>query len=222
MVAASPLARRWPYVVGVAAILVVEFTFRDVLLPPQPTDPFIAAALVAEWFLLAALLLFWVPRVERKGLESLGMARWRWRYLWLGGLVYLLVLAAMTLSGLVLEAVGLESVRSLQATLGGYALPTLLGLLVTGTILEEVLYRGYLMERLILLTGRAWVAAVVSWLAFTFVHLRFFGLGPTLDVGVLSAALVLLYWRERSIWPCVVVHGINNVLAYFVFPMVAG
>ncbi|PUA33820.1 MAG: hypothetical protein B9J98_02470 [Candidatus Terraquivivens tikiterensis] len=30
------------------------------------------------------------------------------------------------------------------------------------------------------------MAGLASWIAFTFVHLKFFGLGPTLDVGILS------------------------------------
>lgn len=176
--------------------------------------------MIAEWSLLAILLMLWIPRVERKGLDSVGMGRWRWRYLWLGAVVYLAVLAAMMLSGFVLDSVGLGSIRSLQSTIEGYSLITLLGLLVTGTIVEEVFYRGYLMERIVLLTGKMWVAVLVSWLAFTFVHLRFFGLGPTLDVSAMSAALVLLYAKERSVWPCVVVHGINSVLAYLVFPLI--
>ena len=60
---------------------------------------------------------------------------------------------------------------------------------------------------------------LVSWIAFTLVHLKFFGLGPTIDVSILSAALVLLYQKERSIWPCIVAHGINNALSYLLFPI---
>ncbi len=217
-VAGGP-ARRWPFLVGIAIILVFEFTLRDLLLPSPASDLHIGLALMAEWLLLAALLLLWIPRVEGTRLASIGLGGWRWRYLWWGALVYLLVLVAMMLSGFVLDSVGLGSIRSLQPMITEYSLVTLLGLLVTGMFLEEIFYRGYLMERLILVSGRVWVAGVVSWLAFTFVHLRFFGLGPTLDVSVLSAALVLLYVKERSVWPCVVVHGINSVLAYLVFPL---
>jgi membrane protease YdiL (CAAX protease family) len=95
----------------------------------------------------------------------------------------------------------------------------LFGLFLTGTILEEIFYRGYLIERLSDLLGRRWLAGFVSWLAFTLVHLKFFGLGPTIDISILSAALVLLYLKERSIWPCIVAHGINNALSYLIFPV---
>ena len=59
----------------------------------------------------------------------------------------------------------------------------------------------------------------MSWLLFTVVHLKFFGLGPTIDVSVISATLVLLYMKEKSIWPCIVVHGINDALAFLIFPL---
>jgi len=96
---------------------------------------------------------------------------------------------------------------------------TLIGLFLTGTFLEEVFYRGYLIERLISLTRKRWLAAIISWLAFTLVHLKFFGLGPTIDISILSAAFVLLYLKERSIWPCVVLHGINDVFGFLIFPL---
>jgi membrane protease YdiL (CAAX protease family) len=49
--------------------------------------------------------------------------------------------------------------------------------------------------------------------------LKFFGFGPTIDTSIISAALVLLYLKEKSIWPCIVVHGINDALAFLIFPL---
>ena len=71
------------------------------------------------------------------------------------------------------------------------------------------------------LTGRVGPAAAVSWLAFTVGHLGFFGLGPTLNVAVLSAALVWLYLRERSLWPVIVLHALNSLFAYMIAPLLA-
>jgi membrane protease YdiL (CAAX protease family) len=31
---------------------------------------------------------------------------------------------------------------------------------------------------------------------------------------------VLLYVWKRSLWPCMLVHGLNNALSYFVLPLV--
>jgi len=115
-----------------------------------------------------------------------------------------------------LTAVGLEGLRSLQPMIKEYSPLILLSLFLTGTFLEEIFYRGYLIERLTSLIGKSWLAGITSWTAFTFVHLTFFGLGPTLDVSVLSAGLVILYLKERSVWPCIVVHGINDALSFLI------
>ena len=211
--------KKWPYIVGLTVTLGSEFLIRDVLLPKPASDIHIGIAISIEWFVLLVLMTYWIPKVESKNRESVGLGKFHWRYMWLGAVVYLVVLVASMISGFALEALGLESIRSLQPMIKEYSFVTLVGLFLTGTFVEEVFYRGYLIERIKILTGQMWLAGVVSWLAFTLVHLRFFGLGPTIDVSVLAAALVLLYLKEKSIWPCIVVHGINGVFAYVVFPL---
>ncbi len=167
------------------------------------------------------MVFFWIPKVEKNSMASIGLGKFKRRHLVWGVLTYLLALVASSLSGYALQAVGLPSLASLQPLIKGYGPATLFGLFLTWTFLEEVFYRGYLIERMTTLTGRRWAAALVSWSLFTLVHLKFFGLGPTLDTSVISAALVLLYVKERSIWPCIVVHGINDLLAFLVFPFFA-
>ncbi len=39
------------------------------------------------------------------------------------------------------------------------------------------------------------------------------------EIGVMCAVLVLLYLRQKSVWPCVVFHGVNSALAYLIFPL---
>jgi membrane protease YdiL (CAAX protease family) len=204
---------------GVAAVLAVEYVLRDRLVPGLGGESTIRVAIGVEWLLVAALVLFWVPRVERSTWRAIGIGAWRHRYLWLGAAWFLAATVASAVVGAALGAVGLDSLSDLQPGLAGYAWPTLLGLAVTGAVVEEILYRGYLIERVSALSGRMWVAAGVSWLAFTAVHLGFFGIGATLNAAVLSAALVWLYVRERSIWPVVVVHGLNSGFAYLLVPL---
>ena len=213
------MIRKWVSWVGIIVVLGSEFLIRHVLLPKQANEVHVRNAVIIEWLILFLLLAYWIPIVEKKSLESVGFGKFKWRHLWMGLLVFFLATVALIFSGIVLEACGLDPIRSLQPVLKTYSFFTLFGLFLTGTILEEIFYRGYLIERLGDLLGRRWLAGLVSWVAFTFVHLKFFGLGPTIDVSILSAALVLLYLKERSIWPCIVAHGINNLLSYLVFPL---
>jgi membrane protease YdiL (CAAX protease family) len=219
MQTSMPRSRADYYVLGVLLVLGSEFILRAVLLPKQATGLDVGRVLIIEWMVLAVLMAVWVPRVERLPLASIGWTKFKWRYLWLGLLAYLLTTIALTISGFILPTMGLEPIRALQPTLKSFGGPVLFGLFLTGTLLEEIFYRGYLIERLTVFLKHRGLAAFVAWLAFTLVHLKFFGVGPTIDISILSAALVWLYLKEKSIWPCIVLHGINNALAYLIFPL---
>jgi membrane protease YdiL (CAAX protease family) len=212
-------ARRWAAWVGVVALLANEFFWRDVFLPHRPEMTQIWIALGGEWLALVLLLAFWLPRVERQGPTSIGVTRFRWSYLWMGAGAYVATFAVLAGVQFLQQAAGQETIRALQPTLATYPWPVLIALFVTGTVLEEVVYRGYLIERLIVLTGSRWLAGLVSWATFTLVHLRFFGLGATVDVAVLSAVLVLLYMRTRSLWPAMIFHGINDAFGFLLAPL---
>jgi membrane protease YdiL (CAAX protease family) len=213
------LSKKWTYAAGLIIVFGIEFVLRDFLLPENANDVSIGLALVGEWVTLSFLVFLWIPKVEKKNMASIGLGKFKRRHLLWGVLVYLLVLVASFLSGFVLQSVGLPSLRSLQPLIKGYGFATLFGLFLTGTFLEEVFYRGYLIERMTILTKHRLAAAFVSWVLFMLVHLKFFGVGPTIDTGIISAALVLVYLKEKSIWPCIVVHGINDLLAFLIFPL---
>jgi membrane protease YdiL (CAAX protease family) len=215
----SPRSKTYYYVLGVLLILGSEFVLRAVLLPKQANGFEVGIVLIIEWVVLAVLMVVWLPRVEKLPLTSIGWDKIKWRHVGSGLLAYLLVTIALMISGFILPTIGLEPIRALQPTLKSFGSPVLLGLFLTGTLLEEIFYRGYLIERLTVILNHRGLAGLVSWLAFTLVHLKFFGVGPTIDISLLSAALVLLYLKEKSIWPCIVLHGINNALAYLVFPL---
>ena len=165
-----------------------------------------------------SLVLFWILRIEREGLGSIGVTQICWRHFLSGFAAYLVSFIPLSILGAFLATKGLPTLQSLQPLLATYSLPTLLSLVVTGLVLEEFLYRGYLIERLSALSGR-WPALLASFAAFTFVHWRFVGFYPMLQIGVMSAFLVTLYARGRSVWPCSVMHGLNSLLAYVVFPL---
>lgn len=217
--AVATTARRGAMLAGVLGVLAVEYALRDGLVSRESPEAVIAAVAGIEWVLLAVLLLWWVPRVERATVGSVGVGPWRMRYLWRGAGWFLAATVVSAGFGALLGTLGGESLADLQPRLSGYGWPVLPVLGLTGPVVEEILYRGYLIERVAALTGRVWVAAAVSWVAFTGVHLGFFGPGATLNAAVLSAALVWLYVRERSIWPVLVLHALNSGFAYLLVPL---
>jgi membrane protease YdiL (CAAX protease family) len=175
--------------------------------------------MLLEWTMFVGLLFIWIPRFEREDLRSIGVTRFQTRHLTIGIAAYILSFIPIAILGYVLAAQGLPTLQSLQPLLASYSLPTLIGLVLTGVILEEFLFRGYLIERVDALSARKWPALIISWLTFTLVHWKFVGFYPMLQIGIMSAFLVLVFARERSVWPCSVFHGINSLLVYLLFPL---
>jgi len=214
------LSRRWAGIVGLVTILGSEFLLRDAFISKGASGPQIGIAIAVEWIVALLLVFFWIPKVEHRKLDSVGFRRFRWRYVWIGVAAYLVYLLISVGLEPGLKSAGMQTLRDLSPTLKGYGFPLLLGLFLTGTIVEEVFYRGYVIERMTELVGRRWVAGTVSWLTFTLVHIRFFGLGPTIEVAVIAVILVVLYMRARSIWPAIIVHGINDVFGFLIGPFI--
>jgi membrane protease YdiL (CAAX protease family) len=91
------------------------------------------------------------------------------------------------------------------------ALPvTSLAVLRAG-ISEEVLYRGYAIERLQSLTGSKWVAAGLSLILFAAFHFRQ-GMAGVMIAFVLGAVLTAFYLWKRDL--------ISNILAHFLVDFV--
>ena len=77
---------------------------------------------------------------------------------------------------------------------------------LVGPVVEELFFRGAI-ERTLLRKYKPWVAIVVSGLIFGIVHMN-----PAQVVFASLAGMLLgwLYWRTRSLIPCMVVHVLNN------------
>jgi membrane protease YdiL (CAAX protease family) len=96
---------------------------------------------------------------------------------------------------------------------------TLLGSVVFAPFCEEVFFRG--LTFMGLLRGMSLnVSIVLSALIFAVAH---GDPGSFLVLFVIGLALAFLRWRTRSIWPCICLHLLNNLLgALFIFLSLQG
>lgn len=93
--------------------------------------------------------------------------------------------------------------------IGGLLMALLLGGVVA-PVAEEVFFRGYLQAGLRSRWGARW-ALVISSLLFALVHLSPATLPPLFVMGLL---LGYLYERTDSIWPSIILHALNNSMAF--------
>jgi len=91
---------------------------------------------------------------------------------------------------------------------------------IIAPVAEEIIYRGYVLSALLARIGTR-TAVTLSCLIFASVHL---GVGPGLSIYVFIGAFILayLYLRFRNVYPCILMHVLNNVAAYLIIPLFVG
>lgn len=166
------------------------------------------------WVTLAALVLFWVTRVERLPLSSIGLIRPSWGTLGWGLAATLALIATVMLTfAIIAPALGLK--QNMTATRAVVQVP--LWLLITTPIVagvtEEIVYRGYAIERLTFLTGRRWLAGLIAGAAFLAVHAAWGG-AQLILVAFGTVIFVGLYLWRRDL-PCVILaHVLADLIGF--------
>ena len=164
------------------------------------------------WAWVVGILLY-VARVERRPLSSIGFRAVGWKDGIIAVLAGILILAGLAVVLLVVFPALHWSESSQLASLS--ALPYWLNVLIVvrAAVSEEILFRGYPMERLEELTGSRAVAAVVTCTVFTLDHITFWGWHHIFIAGLAGAALTILYLWRRNIWVNMVAHFIVDASA---------
>lgn len=166
----------------------------------------------AIWWLYLAAMLLYVRRIERRPLSSIGFRPPGIGNVSIGvaaGLVVLAILGAMYF--VVLPALHLGD--SVATTANGSALlatPFWWRFISTvrAAVCEEVLFRGYAMERIEELSGSRLIATVLSCTVFTLDHVTAWGWSHELLVAVGGLAFSLLYLWRRNLWVNIIAHFI--------------
>ena len=105
----------------------------------------------------------------------------------------------------------------LQMDTIGDLLYTLLIIAVVPAIGEELLFRGYLQQKLGFWLNNKHIAIVLTAFLFSAIHLEFNGLIPRFILGVLLG--YLFYWSS-SLWMPILAHFLNNAQAViFSYPI---
>ena len=179
----------------------------------------LAIGLVLQWIVVIFLLLiifFW----EKKPLNSIGIKKiTKMDVIW--GFVVLII---QVLSNVVIErlVILLHLVSQSSETVHVLMLPYSLKifLVLTAGITEEIIFRGYLIERINLLSGRLVFSAIISYFVFVIFHIPFWGFGGAIQIAVWTIPITILYVRRRNLTTCIFIHLIYD--GAILVPMLIG
>lgn len=153
--------------------------------------------------LLVPLALF-IWRNHRRRIGSLSLRERDWPWVVVG------VVAGLLLSGLRSMISGPDSTAA-SVLLSEFPLTVQIGVLLIVAITEEIIFRGYVIERLYALTGRLLASAGIALVYFLALHIPAEGWETVLSVTSLGAiALTLLYIETRNLGACVCLHFLIN------------
>jgi membrane protease YdiL (CAAX protease family) len=165
------------------------------------------------WGWVVGILLY-VRMVERRPLSSIGFRMPRFRDGLIAVAAGVLILVSLgVMYYLVFPALHWNEHQQLnQLSTIPYWLNVLI--VVRAAVSEEILFRGYAIERLQELTGSRVLAGVVSCLVFTYDHIAFWGWHHVFIAGLAGAILTLLYFWRRNLWVNIIAHFIVDGAAF--------
>lgn len=169
------------------------------------------------WWPILFVTPFYVAAVERRPLSSIGLIHPTWATLIYGVAAALIVhCVAFPLSDWIelrLHLTGSAAAADIYNTPYWYRF-----LLVTrAAFAEEVIYRGYLIERTEDATASPILAAILSLGAFCYGHVAFWGWVSLIRIGSAAAVFIALYMWRRDLGANIVAHWVTNaviLLAY--------
>ena len=211
----APAPSRWTYLglaLAIFGIPVVTTLHRLLVADPLATGGIVAreVAILA----LTGFVLWLVTARERLPLSSIGLRFDRIGRSLIRGVLLAVVCLAVAIGCVLLY-------RSLGIAYGegpgiSRAIPVTILTVMRAGIAEEVLYRGFAIERLQALTGNRWVAAGVPLILFAAFHYRQ-GLAGICIAFLLGAILTVFYLWKRDLLANIFGHFLTDFIPNVLF-----
>lgn len=213
--------RHLPTIIGLFVALGLPFILMlylgSVRVPVADTSRVILS-LARAWgstIALLILVLFW----ERQSLSSIGTRKMSGKDALWGLAGFLLGVLTFMITTPLIKAINLSAVESGISRLAEIPLSLRLSMVLTAGITEEILFRGYPIERLNALTGHIGLSATVTYVVFVILHIPFWGPGAAIQIGVWSLVVTALYVWRRNLIACMLMHVLNDAFAFILLPM---
>jgi membrane protease YdiL (CAAX protease family) len=165
------------------------------------------------WWAAVGAVLAWVALAERRALSSIGFRAVRKTdpFLALAGAIVMIAGLAF-IYYVVFPRLGVSESREVDRLVATPLWWRIVSVVRAG-VSEEVMFRGYAIERGRELTGSVGLASAVSWAVFTVAHVGPWGWGHLLIAGYGGLVLTALYLWRKNLWVNILAHVIVDAVA---------
>jgi uncharacterized protein len=159
------------------------------------------------WWVAIAGLLLYVRLAEKRPLSSIGFrSPLRLPDILIAAGAGILILAGLAVIDFVLlPALHLDEQQAIARLIATPFWWRFISV-IRAAVGEEVLFRGYAIERTAELTGSLRFASLLSWVIFTVDHVSNWGWSHVLIAGFGGLALTALYLWRRNLWINIIAH----------------
>ncbi len=199
-------------IVGLSLSLGVPVLFglflRPMIIEPHLNQPIGALVGLSIMWVVAFAVLIFTRNVENRPLTSIGWKPLSGKSALIAvgcGVLLSLLVPVLTLSAEALfHPSGSGTIANVAAT---YPWWMVLFSVITAGFTEEILFRGYALERLLEVTGNKLISGIISLLCFVAIHLAGWNIAHIVGVVIpLGAALTGLYFWQRNVLFVMLVH----------------
>jgi membrane protease YdiL (CAAX protease family) len=202
---------------GGTALLISPTAVRLFDNPSNLPMAFVGQALF--WAIAAgvvAIALVW----ERKPLASLWLQPFRWQSIaWGFALLALNYAVIFPVSESVRHAAGLSGFEQGMERVMRFPMSYRITAFLTAGIVEELLFRGYTITRLTLLTGNVWVAGAIAIVGFALLHAPYWGWGYVVVSLIGGVVTTTFFIWKKDLLAMMVFHACTDAIGLVIAPM---
>ena len=223
----QPIAERTPAItyLGLALALfgvpLLIYIFQSTAPPGPFTDRFVLTKELSI-FAVTGILLLLIIKGEKLGLDSIGFHNRNWGKSILWGLLGVVIAGvALAILLFIFSKVGIKFGEGAES--GRYknvSLWVISFMVLRAGVVEEICYRGYVIERLEKMTGNWVVYFLIPLILFAVFHYRQ-GIGGIIISFVAGAILAVLYLKRRDLKANIITHFLVDFIPNVLIPLLS-
>jgi uncharacterized protein len=209
-------------ILGLSVALVLPLMYvlyiSPTFLKPNVNEPVSTLIDFGVLWGLAVGVLFFTRNIEKLPLTTIGWKplSWKWTFTAIGlGILLSLLVPVLTL--LVSALFPPSDTGTITQVASNFPWWILLLSVLTAGIAEEILFRGYALERLHEITGNTWISGLISLVFFVTLHAAGWNMAHIIGVVIpLGMILTGLYFWQRNVVFVMIVHVVIDLPLVFI------